>query len=72
MCSMAEKMKYSAKYVKLAKKTGCMKFKRTTGIETLDVPIKDSAALQYFLETSNWFLFEKDDEMLNLMEMYLR
>lgn len=69
---MSFNMKYSSKYLKLAKKTGCVKFKKKNGIKTLDVPIKDAEALQYFLETSNWFLFEKDDEVLTLMDMFLR
>ncbi|KAL1494350.1 hypothetical protein ABEB36_009962 [Hypothenemus hampei] len=45
----------------MARKTGCLKFKMKRGsIQTLDVRIKETDALRYFLETSNWFLFQKD------------
>ncbi|XP_050297734.1 espin isoform X2 [Anthonomus grandis grandis] len=64
--------KYSAKYTKIARRTGCLKFKKKKGIQTLDVKIKDTEVLQYILETSNWFLFEKDDEILDILEMSLR
>lgn len=69
---MSNPRKFGEKCVKLAGKTGVLKFKKKRGVETLDLPVKDAEVLKYFLETSNWFLFEKDDEMLNLMDMYLR
>ncbi|KAG5882620.1 hypothetical protein JTB14_013309 [Gonioctena quinquepunctata] len=75
---MNRKLKYSARYVKIARRTGCMRFTNEsdgeigTGwkVKTLDKPLREAEILQYFVETSNWFLFEKDDSVLTLSDMF--
>lgn len=73
---MKKNMKYSAKFVKLAKRAGCVKYtsgkKWHGGMNTLDVPLKDAEILKYFIETSNWFLFEPNDHILTLMDMFFK
>ncbi|KAF7284098.1 hypothetical protein GWI33_022558 [Rhynchophorus ferrugineus] len=69
---MRAKIKYSARYLRLARLTGCVKFKKNKGVKTLDVPVRDREVFRYFLETSNWFLFEKDDHQMTIMDLYLR
>ncbi|XP_074032071.1 espin protein forked isoform X2 [Leptinotarsa decemlineata] len=75
---MNRKLKYSAKYIKIARKTGCVRFINKNvdedgtdwKMQTLDKPLKEAEILQYFVETSNWFLFEKDNSVLTLTEMF--
>ncbi|KAJ3644721.1 hypothetical protein Zmor_022431 [Zophobas morio] len=74
--TMSTKSKDSAKYVRYARKTGCVGFVGAKGwrggTETLDVPLSDVEILKYFVETSNWFLFRKEDGVVGLMDMYLK
>lgn len=73
---MNKRLKYSAKYLKVAKTTGCLKFSTTecgiTKISTLDRPLREAECFQYFIETSNWFLFEKDNSVLTLTDMFAK
>jgi hypothetical protein len=41
-------------------------------VRHLDVPLGEGEILKYFVETSNWFLFRKDDRVVGLMDMYLK
>jgi hypothetical protein len=69
-------MSTSRKYVKYASKTGCVGLVGSKGwrggCDTLDVPLGEGEILKYFVETSNWFLFRKDDRVVGLMDMYLK
>lgn len=71
---MSYGVKYSAKYIKYARRTGCVKFKNKgrglSGFQTLDVPLREAEVFQYLVETSNWFLFERNNEILTLTDLY--
>ncbi|CAG9856442.1 unnamed protein product [Phyllotreta striolata] len=70
----SKKLKYNAEYVRVAKTTGCLGFSGAecgiTKITTLDRPLREPDVFRYFIETSNWFLFEKDDSVLTLTDMF--
>lgn len=71
---MSYNLKHSAKYVKYARRTGCVKFKNGgksfSGFQTLDVPLREAEIFQYLVETSNWFLFERNNGILTLTDLY--
>lgn len=70
------KLKRSVKYLSYAKKSGCMKFvseqvySKSKKLNTLDKNLKDKEVLRHLFETSNWFLFDKDHKLLDMIHMY--
>lgn len=73
---MSSNVEDSVKYLKYARKTGCVGFMGSKGwrggTDTLDVPLKEAEILKYFIETSNWFLFRKNDKLSGLMDLYFK
>lgn len=71
---MNRKLKYSSKYIKYARKSGCVKFMNKKcdhgKMQTLDITFREAEIFRYLVETSNWFLFEKDNKFLTLTDMF--
>ncbi|RZB41501.1 hypothetical protein BDFB_010419 [Asbolus verrucosus] len=66
----------SARYVRYASKTGCVGYVESKGwrggTNTLDLPLAEAEILKYFVETSNWFLFRKNDRVVSIMDMFFK
>lgn len=56
-----------ARYIKLAKRTGCLKFHEK--FRERGKTMEESEVLEYFVETSNWFLFSKNGAMLKIIDL---
>lgn len=63
-CNIEKMKNHYAKYIKLMRRsTGCLVFcKRKNRREDVEV-------LKYFLETSNWFLFDGEGTVLKLINL---